>query len=299
MVEPTDINDIVRSTSQMFGRTRKEILIYVHYEEHIWPVNVDKKQVEQVLLNMYINAWQAMPQGGELYLRTENIILDEKRSRLFDIASGNYVRILIKDTGVGMNDNTLQRIFEPFFTTKEIGTGTGLGLASAFGIIKNHSGYIDVKSREGLGSTFTIYLPAFEGEIPDREEAQVDLPPGSETILLVDDEDTILDACGTMLSRMGYNVITALGGRAAIAIYQERYQQIDMVILDIIMPDINGGEVFDHLVEINPHVKVLLSSGYTIEDQAAAILERGCNGFIQKPYEMEQLNRSIREVLTG
>jgi nitrogen-specific signal transduction histidine kinase len=299
VVEPTDINDIVRSTSQMFGRTRKEILIYVHYDEHIWPVNVDKKQVEQVLLNMYINAWQAMPRGGELYLRTENIVLDDKRSRLFDIASGNYVRIIIKDTGVGMDDNTLQRIFEPFFTTKEIGTGTGLGLASAFGIIKNHNGYIDVKSREGQGSTFTIYLPAFDGEIPDKEEAQDDLPPGNETILLVDDEETILDACGTMLNRMGYTVITARGGREAIAVYQERHADIDMVILDIIMPDINGGEVFDHLVEIDPHVKVLLSSGYTIEDQAAAILERGCNGFIQKPYEMEQLNRSIREILTG
>ncbi len=299
VVEPTDINEIVRSTSQMFGRTRKEILIYVHYDEHIWPVNVDKKQVEQVLLNMYINAWQAMPQGGELYLRTENIILDDKRSRLFDIASGNYVRITIKDTGVGMDDSTLQRIFEPFFTTKEIGTGTGLGLASAFGIIKNHNGYIDVKSREGQGSNFAIYLPAFDGEIPDKEEAQVDLPPGTETILLVDDEDTILDACGTMLDRMGYTVITAQGGREAIAIFQQRHQEIDMVILDIIMPDINGGEVFDHFVEIDPHVKVLLSSGYTIEDQAAAILERGCNGFIQKPYEMDQLNRSIRQILTG
>ena len=209
------------------------------------------------------------------------------------------MRIIIKDTGVGMDDNTLQRIFEPFFTTKEIGTGTGLGLASAFGIIKNHNGYIDVKSREGQGSTFSIYLPAFDGEIPDKEEAQDDLPPGNETILLVDDEETILDACGTMLNRMGYTVITARGGREAIAVYQERHADIDMVILDIIMPDINGGEVFDHLVEIDPHVKVLLSSGYTIEDQAAAILERGCNGFIQKPYEMEQLNRSIREILTG
>ncbi len=299
VVEPTDINDIVRSTSQMFGRTRKEILIYVHYEENIWPVNVDKKQVEQVLLNMYINAWQAMPQGGELYLRTENVILDDRRGRLFDVVSGNYVRIIIKDTGVGMDDNTLQRIFEPFFTTKEIGTGTGLGLASAFGIIKNHSGFIDVNSHQGQGATFTIYLPAFEGEIPVKEESQADLPPGTETILLVDDEETILDACGTMLSRMGYKVITALGGRKAIGVYQERHAEIDMVILDIIMPDINGGEVFDHLVEIDPHVKVLLSSGYTIEDQAAAILERGCNGFIQKPFEMEQLNRQIREILTG
>ena len=299
VVEPTDINDIVRSTSQMFGRTRKEILLYVHFEEGVWSVNVDQKQIEQVLLNMYINAWQAMPQGGELYLRTENIILDERRSRLYDIASGNYVRIIIKDAGVGMDKDTRQRIFEPFFTTKEIGTGTGLGLASAFGIIKNHNGFIDVRSRLGQGSTFTIYLPAFEGTIPVKDVSSADLPPGTETILLADDEETILDACGTMLERMGYNVITAQGGHEAIAVYQERHAEIDMVILDIIMPDINGGEVFDHLVEIDPHVKVLLSSGYTIEDQAAAILERGCNGFIQKPYEMERLNRSIREVLTG
>ena len=299
VVEPTQINDIVSSTSQMFGRTRKEILIYVQYEEDIWPVNVDKKQVEQVLLNMYINAWQAMPQGGELYLRTENVILDERRSRLFDVEAGNYVRIIIKDNGVGMDENTQQRIFEPFFTTKEIGTGTGLGLASAFGIIKNHNGFIDVRSQRGVGSTFTIYLPAFAGEIPEQEESPVELPPGNETILLVDDEETILDACGTMLNRLGYGVITASGGREAITLYQERHDEIHMVILDIIMPDINGGEVFDQLVDIDPHVKVLLSSGYTIEDQAAAILERGCNGFIQKPYEMEQLNRTIREILAS
>nr|MBL0712824.1 response regulator [Desulfobacterales bacterium] len=213
------------------------------------------------------------------------------------IESGDYVRIIITDTGMGMDDSTLQRIFEPFFTTKEIGTGTGLGLASAFGIIKNHYGFIDVHSQPSQGSTFTIYLPAFAGEIPEKEETRIEMPPGSETILLVDDEKTILEACGTMLDRMGYTVITAAGGREAIAVYHERHAEIDMIILDIIMPDMEGGEVFDQLVQIDPHVKVLLSSGYTIEDQAAAILERGCDGFIQKPYEMEQLNRHIREIL--
>ena len=297
VVEPTDLNSIVRSTSQLFGRTRKEIVIFENYEDDIWAVNVDQKQIEQVLLNIYINAWQAMQDGGELYLRTENIILDGKPGKLFHTTPGKYVKISIKDTGEGMDEATMQRIFEPFFTTKEIGTGTGLGLASAFGIIKSHNGYIDVRSRPGYGATFTIYLPITEEEVRVSDNKIVELEPGTETILLVDDEYAILDACTAMLKKLGYEVMVARGGNEAVDVYQKHQSQIDLVILDIIMPDLSGGEVFDRLLDMNPEVRVLLSSGYSIEDQAAEILNRGCDGFIQKPFQLDQLQRNIRALL--
>jgi CheY-like chemotaxis protein len=297
VVEPTDLNSIVRSTSQLFGRTRKEIVIFENFEEDIWAVNVDQKQIEQVFLNIYINAWQAMPEGGELYLRTENIVLDGQRGKFFHTIPGKYVKISIKDTGAGMDEATMQRIFEPFFTTKEIGTGTGLGLASAFGIIKNHNGYIDVKSRPGQGAMFTIYLPATDAAITVAEKKTVELVPGTETILLVDDERSILEACAAMLKRLGYKVLVARGGNEAIEMYRKHKAQVDLVILDIIMPDLSGGEVFDRLLDMNPDVKVLLSSGYSIEDQAAEIIGRGCDGFIQKPFQIDQLHRNIREIM--
>ena len=297
VVEPTDLNSIVRSTSQLFGRTRKEIVIFEHYEDEIWAVKVDQKQIEQVLLNVYINAWQAMPDGGELYLRTENVVLDGHRGKFFQTVPGQYVKISIKDTGRGMDEATMQRIFEPFFTTKEIGTGTGLGLASAFGIIKNHNGYIDVQSQPEQGATFTIYLPATDEEVEPFEEKSIKLAPGSETILLVDDEHAILDACSSMLEKLGYDVMVARGGREAVDLYRKNQSKIDLVILDIIMPDLSGGEVFDRLLDLDPEVKVLLSSGYSIEDQAADIMNRGCDGFIQKPFQLDQLHRNIREIL--
>jgi PAS domain S-box-containing protein len=296
VVEPTDLNRIVHTTSQLFGRTRKEIVIYENYEEGIWAVKVDQKQIEQVLLNIYINAWQAMPEGGELYLRTENVVLDGRSVGSFHTIPGKYVKIAVRDTGRGMDEATMQRIFEPFFTTKEIGTGTGLGLASAFGIIKNHNGYIDVKSRPGQGAVFNIFLPATEEEVPIADKRTVELTPGNETILLVDDEQAILDACAFMLDKLGYRVIVARGGHEAVQVYREKGAQIDLVILDIIMPDLGGGEVFDRLLKIDPEVRVLLSSGYSIEDQAAEIMARGCDGFIQKPFQLEELHRHIREI---
>ena len=251
-----------------------------------------------MLLNIYINAWQAMQEdGGELYLRTENVLLDGQRGKLFHTVPGKYVKISIKDTGGGMDEATMQRIFEPFFTTKEIGTGTGLGLASAFGIIKSHNGYIDVRSRLGHGATFFIYLPATEEEVREQEKKVVELVPGTETILLVDDEHAILEACSAMLKKLGYDVMVARGGKEAVDVYRKHQSEIDLVILDIIMPDLSGGEVFDRLLDMNPEVRVLLSSGYSIEDQAAAILDRGCDGFIQKPFQLDQLHRNIREIM--
>ena len=297
MVKPVDLNKVVHGTAGMFGRTRKDIQIIMKHQESIWPVMADQSQIEQVLLNLCINAWQAMPEGGNIYVETKNVVLDETFAQPFGIASGRYVRISVADTGIGIDQKYQHKIFEPFFTTKEIGRGTGLGLASAYGIIKNHDGAIDFISRPGEGTSFYVYLPATECEVKTEPATAVEPPKGSGTILLVDDEEVIIEVNKAMLETLGYTVIPALGGKEGVAIYQRSENLIDMVILDMIMPDLSGGEVFDRLKAINANVKVLLSSGYSLTEQAESILARGCLGFIQKPFNIEQLSLKIQEIL--
>jgi two-component system, cell cycle sensor histidine kinase and response regulator CckA len=299
MVRPMDFNEVVTNTARMFQRTRKEIRIHEKIEPRVWTVMADQSQIEQVLLNLYINAWQAMSDDGHIYLETKNVELDAAFAHGFEIAPGRYVRISITDTGTGIEPEIQSKIFEPFFTTKEIGRGTGLGLASAYGIIKNHDGAIDFSSEVGRGTTFYIYLPASDAVVPKPSPAATDLTAGSETILLVDDEKVIVDVNRPMLEKLGYTVLTAEGGREAIEVFDANYDRIDMVILDMIMPDLGGGAVFDHLKKVSPDIKVLLSSGYSISGQAEEILSRGCAGFIQKPFNMKMLSKKIRKILDG
>lgn len=296
-VKAADLNEIVKKQNRMFGRTKKEISIREKYENNLWSADVDQGQIEQVLLNLYINAWQSMPGGGILSVQTENVMLDENHSKLFEFKPGNYVKISVADTGVGMDAATRQRIFDPFFTTKEISRGTGLGLASVYGIIKNHGGFIDVKSVKGEGAVFDIYLPASEGEVIKKKEKEQEVIKGSETVLLVDDEDIIIDVGKELLATLGYRALIANNGTDAIKICEEKKDHIDMVILDMIMPGMDGGETYDKLKKVNPDLKILLSSGYSIHGQAAEILERGCDGFIQKPFDMRNMSQKIREVL--
>ena len=296
-VKATDLNELIKKHNRMFGRTKKEITIRGKYEENFWPVEIDRGQIEQVLLNLYVNAWQAMPGGGDLYLETENVTLDEIDVEPFSIEPGEYVKISVTDTGVGMDKATRERIFEPFFTTKEMGRGTGLGLASAYGIIKNHSGFINVYSEKGHGTTFNIYLPASEKEIIEEKKAAVDTLRGTEAVLFVDDEEMIIEVASEVLENLGYNVLTARSGKEACEIYEKNKEQIDIVLLDMIMPDISGSDTYDSLKEIDPDIKVLLSSGYSINGQATEIMDRGCNGFIQKPFKMKELSQKLREIL--
>jgi two-component system cell cycle sensor histidine kinase/response regulator CckA len=281
----------------MFGRTRKDIKINTKFQEDIWTVEVDHGQIEQVLLNLYVNAWQAMPGGGDLYLLTENVILDEYLARSFSVDPGEYVKISVTDTGVGMDEATQQRVFDPFFTTKGMGRGTGLGLASAYGIIKNHGGIINVHSDKGEGTTFNIYLPSSEKEIAEPKGAGEEILKGSETVLLVDDEKMIIDVGEQLLDRLGYKVMVAGSGNEALEMYEENQDRIDLVILDMIMPDMSGGDTYDKLKGINSSIKVLLASGYSINGQAQAILDRGCDAFIQKPFNLRELSKKVRSVL--
>jgi signal transduction histidine kinase/ActR/RegA family two-component response regulator len=296
-VKPTNLNDLLRKTSEMFGRTKKEISIYSKYQEDIWTAEVDRGQIEQLLLNLYVNAWQSMPSGGELYLETRNVNLGNERVEPYQVQPGKFLQLSVTDTGVGMDESTQQRIFEPFYTTKEMGRGTGLGLASAYGIIKNHGGIIEVSSRKGEGTTFNIYLPVSEKAIFEEKEVAEKISEGTETVLLVDDESMIIDVGKRILEKFGYNAIIAKSGRKALEIYERNYDEIDIVILDMIMPGMSGSETYDKLKEINPRIKVLLSSGYSIDGQANEILNRGCNGFTQKPFNVKTLTRKIREIL--
>ena len=262
-------------------------------------VNVDVGQIEQVLLNLYVNAWQAMPNGGDLYLETDNICLDKVYidTKPFSVKPGRYVKISVTDTGIGMDKKIQQRIFEPFFTTKEVGQGTGLGLASAYGIIKNHGGFITCYSEVGVGSTFNIYLPAHAKKGTQTEKVVEVALGGNETILLIDDEKMIIEVGRKMMESLGYIVVAAGKGEEALTLYRKRFDHIDLIVLDMIMPHMGGKDVFNSIKEINPKAKVLLSSGYSLNGQAQEIMAQGCNGFIQKPFDMVELSRKIREIL--
>jgi CheY-like chemotaxis protein len=293
----TDLNDLIEESSEMFGRTKKEIAIRKQYERALWTVEVDRGQIEQVLLNLYVNAWHAMPSGGDLYLQTENVTIDQEYAKPFNVKPGRYVKIGVTDTGEGMDEETRQRIFEPFFTTKVMGKGSGLGLASAYGIIKNHGGIINVYSEKGEGTTFTIYLPALQKEVKEEEAVAAVVLRGNETILLVDDEDMIIEVGERMLASLGYTVLLARSGEEALDVYQRNGRKIDMIVLDMILPDMNGKEIYKRLKEANPDIKVLFASGYSMNNQTIEIVRGGCNGFIQKPYTMPQISQSIRKLL--
>jgi len=296
-VKPTDMNEIIKNSSEMFGQTKKEVTIHRKSQSDIWTVEVDRPQIEQVLLNLYVNAWQAMSGTGELYLQTQNVTLNDDDEKPHGVEPGRYVKISVTDTGVGIDETIQHKIFDPFFTTKELNRGTGLGLASAYGIIKSHGGIITVHSKKGKGATFNIFLPASDKKLVKKENFNKKVLRGAETVLFVDDEDMIIDVGRDLIEKLGYKVLIAKSGKEAIKIYKKFRKKIELVIMDMIMPEMGGGELYDKLKEINPNVKVLLSSGYDINGLASKILSRGCNGFIQKPYKIKDLSQEIRKIL--
>ncbi len=295
-----NLNDIIIKSLDMFGRTKKEISIQHDLNPDIWNVEADQGQIEQVLLNLFVNAWQAMPGGGKIDVETNNEILDGDYQVSHKVTQGKYVKMSVCDSGIGMDEETRQRIFEPFFTTKERGHGTGLGLASVYGIVKNHGGFITVDSEKGKGSAFTIYLPASSGENKgDVEDTEQKIDRGTETILIVDDEEMILDISTALLEELGYSVIKASDGREAMTLFEENRGSIDLVVLDMVMPGMGGREIFEKIKEIKQDIKVLLSSGYSNDGEPSELMSKGCDGFIQKPFSIATFSQIIREILDG
>jgi PAS domain S-box-containing protein len=300
-IKAIDLNNLLLNSANMFGRTRKEIQIHtkLHHEQIV--VNADQSQIEQVLLNLFVNAWQAMPDGGQLYLETSLAALDETYCQSHKIDPGCFCRISVTDTGIGMDEQTRQRVFDPFFSTRETergtGTGTGLGLACVYGIVKNHGGVVEVSSKINHGTTFNIFLPSTSEAVVNEIELNEQPISGSGTVLLVDDEAMVVDVGKPMLETLGYEVFVSINGHEAIDMVAQHGEAIDLVILDLIMPGMDGGQVFDHIRNLQPNMPVILSSGYSLKGQASDIMSRGCDGFIQKPFSLSRLSQKVRQIM--
>jgi PAS domain S-box-containing protein len=298
-VKPLDPGAVIREKNRMFGRMQKGIVIQEKLQPDLWAVEADRSQIEQVLLNIYINAWQAMPDSGTLTVQAANVHLDSRAVAAYRLSPGRYVKISVTDTGIGMDAATRSRIFEPFFTTKAMGRGTGLGLASAYGIVKNHGGFISVASVKGKGTTVDINLPATDKRVAADDRRPEPLHKGAGTVLLVDDEEMVVAVGSQMLRRLGYDVLTAAGGREALQICKRHRARISLVILDLIMPDLGGAETCTLLKAVHPALKVLLSSGYSFNGNSSDIVKSGCDGFIQKPFDLNALSQKINAILSG
>jgi len=300
-LRPVDLNQEVVQVSKMLERTiPKMISIRLNFSDNLQVINGDPVQIEQIMMNMGVNARDAMPDGGKLFFETKNVILDEKFCKNHLGASpGEYVLLKVSDTGHGMDKKLQEHIFEPFFTTKETGKGTGLGLAMVYGIVKSHGGYITCMSEPGEGTAFSIYFPTIESKIDSRvsKEAEAPIKGGTETILLVDDEESIRQLGEELLGSFGYAVLTAPDGESALELYEKENEHVDLVILDLSMPGMGGKRCLEKLVEMNPLVKVIIASGYSVNGPTKDAIGAGAKGFVGKPYEVRQMLQIIRKVM--
>ncbi|MFA6223774.1 MAG: PAS domain S-box protein [Desulfomonilaceae bacterium] len=298
--QPLNLNHRVVDLRKMLDRTiPKMIEIQTLLSEDVAAISADPTQIDQVLMNLAVNARDSMPNGGKLTFETGDVIIDEEYSRTHaDIQPGRYVLVSVSDTGSGIDDETLEHIFEPFYTTKGVGKGTGLGLAMVHGIVKRHKGHISLFSRLGAGTTFRIYFPAL---IPEIEVADLIAAPmprgGSETILVVEDEQMIRDLCVRFLTQAGYKVIETTNGLDALQVYRERGGEIAMVLLDLIMPEMSGMQCLEGLLALNPSVKVVVASGYVANGSVQDAVANGAKRFINKPYAVRQVLETVRAVL--
>jgi PAS domain S-box-containing protein len=296
----TDLNHEVKEVKELLSRTiPKMVQIEIHLADDLRPINGDSVQLEQILMNLALNAKDAMPDGGKLIISTENVTIQEEDQYIHaDLMAGEYVLLRVSDTGHGMDNETVERMFEPFFSTKSPGQGSGLGLAMVYGIIQSHNGHISCESKPGEGTAFKIYLPAIKsGSEQVGEEMPQEPVGGSETILLVDDEESILKSGEEMLSRFGYNTLSAASGEMALELYRRRHEDIDLVILDLVMPGMAGNRCLEELLEINPEAQVIVASGHSPEGPAKGTIDARAKGFISKPYNATKMLNVVRRVI--
>ena len=297
-----NLNDQAHQAHQLLRRTiPKMIEIDLRLEEDLKLVDADPVQIEQVLMNLAINARDAMPDGGRLLIMTANLSRPEKQSGTEPVSpSRDWVLLSVSDTGHGMDKDTLEQIFEPFFSTKAPGKGTGLGLSMVHGIVKNHDGRITCRSTPGKGTCFQIYLPAVAPGMEKKPvEEKKEYGGGNETILVVDDEETVRRSGKERLERAGYTVLTASGGEMALDIYRQKTLKIHLVLLDLIMPGMGGISCLYELLQTDPGLKVVIISGYSPDEETMEVIEACTNGYLRKPYTGDQLLSNVRNALDG
>ncbi len=295
------LNSVIRGVESLLKRTiSKRIKINTRMEDELRLIEADSSQIEHALMNVCINAADAMQNGGTLTIATDNVELLGRRHDGTGLPPGDYVRLSVTDTGVGMDKPTLDKVFEPFFTTKPKGEGTGLGLSMVYGVIENHQGTVTIDSQPQRGTTVTFFIPSIASQarsLPTRDSI---LPPsetGQGGILIIDDEEMIRRSQQRVLEKLGYTVLVAENGKEALEIYREHKSEIGLVILDQIMPVMDGFETFPRLRSINPQVKVLLCSGYAKDEKIDALLENGASGFLQKPFDLSVLSEEVANAM--
>jgi CheY-like chemotaxis protein len=298
-LEPHKVNGVVTSTAKLLTRLLPEdIRLSMNLTNKDTSSLLDVSQIGQVLMNLATNARDAMPHGGSLTITTDRATIDEAFIKTHGFGRiGEYVWLSVSDTGIGMDEGTTKRIFEPFFTTKEVGKGTGLGLASVYGIVKQHNGYITVSSELSTGTTFDIYLPLIKAPSRQKARATGDVKGGTETILIVEDDRDVRNMLTRILQSQGYTTIEAVDGDDAIAVFKTHNEEIDLIILDVVMPGKNGKEVLDEITHADPSAKAIFVSGYTGD----IVIDKGIHSesvdFLQKPLTIQGLLAKVREVL--
>ena len=297
---PLNLNYLLKMSAKMFGRTKKDILIEQDLEKQLWSTVVDEGQIKQVLMNLYVNAWQAMPDGGKIKVSSRNIRIGDRQKDALGLSqAGTYIMVCVADTGIGMDKATMARIFDPFFTTKSRGQGTGLGLATAYGIVKSHKGTFKVESTLGEGTAFMFFLPASKTRVKTCTlgvNGHETIISGKGKILLVDDEKGVLEVCSEMLETLGYQVLSAQSGEEAIRLFREHGSEFDLVILDMVMPKMSGLQTLNALRKLRGNVKILVCSGYSREDEIRQMVEQGCDDYLLKPFDVAMLSEKLQSV---
>jgi CheY-like chemotaxis protein len=300
---PTNISDIVLTLNDLIKTFPKNITVSLNLDTRLMPVLADRNQMSQVLLNICLNARDAMPAGGQLTIQTEKIDAVEMRERhQVEAASGAYVCIRISDTGIGITEEVRARMFEPFYTTKGISEGTGLGLAIVYGIVKEHNGFIEVESELRQGTTFRVYLPVLESAdtpVPkeNKKQASAKLEHRRGTILVVEDEEPLVRLLNKVLPREGYQVFAATDGEQGLDVYQDHKSEIDIVLLDLGLPKMTGMDVIPKLREQNPDVNIVIATGYLEPELKAELLRAGVRECIYKPYLLNEVLEKLDAVL--
>jgi CheY-like chemotaxis protein/two-component sensor histidine kinase len=301
-----NLNDVIAEIMKLLNRIiGVDVVVKIKAGPNLATISADSAQIEQIVMNLAVNARDAMPEGGQLTIETSNVTLDEDYQRRYPyVQPGKYVELKVSDTGLGMDEGTKARIFEPFFTTKQVGKGTGLGLSMVYGIVKQHDGHINVYSEPEQGTVFKIFLPVVESDVEvEIHQAQREIGGGTETILMAEDDESLRNLACDVLDHLGYTVLVAKDGQEALRIYENNRDKVDLLLLDVMMPHMGGPEAYDRIRQLDGDIPLIFMTGYSSDLVKSRFIKQNISiealgaAVIQKPYNIEGLGHKIREVL--